>query len=67
MGRNRMKQYIDVGIKPKEISRLKKGYKVAKKANGHWLSLFIDGKDRKKEKEIQRLKDRIRELEGNKK
>jgi len=67
MGRPRMKDYIDVAIKPKEITRIKKGYKISKMAGGKLLCLSLDGKDRKKEREIQRLKDKIKALEGKKK
>ena len=67
MGRARTKEYIDVSLKPKELLKIKKGYKVIKVIKGQNVSVHLDGKDRKTEKEIQRLKAKIKELESKKK
>jgi hypothetical protein len=66
MGRARKKEYIDVSLKPKELIKIKKGYKVIKVVKGQNISVHIEGKDRKTEKEIQRLKKKIKELEAKK-
>jgi hypothetical protein len=66
MGRIRTKKYLDIPLKATELVRLKKGYKVAKLVKGQNVSLYVDGKDRKKEREIARLKTKIKELESKK-
>ena len=65
MGRVRVKEYLDIPLQESELRRLRKGYKVAKLVKGQHVSLFVDGKDRKKEREIARLKARIKALEAS--
>lgn len=67
MARKRVKEYIDLPLKNPEMIKIKKGYRVVKKVKDTWLSIYMDGKDRKKEREILKLKARIKQLEGKKK
>jgi len=67
MGRQRTKEYLDIPLKATEIIKLRKGYKINKLIKQQPISLYIDGKDRKKEREIARLKEKIKKLEGKKK
>lgn len=62
MSRARTHSYTDVYLGSTELKRLKKGYSVNKHCNGIHLCIRT-GKDRKAQRQIDRLKERIKELE----
>lgn len=67
MGRQRLHPYLDVYLSDAEIKNLRKGYSVRQQVNGMKVCIKHGAKDRKTQKEIDRLKARIKELEGAKK
>jgi len=65
MSRQRTREYIDVTLKEKEVARLKKGFTVHRWNVGKdKLCVAIKMKDRKVVKEIEKLKAKIKVLEG---
>lgn len=66
MTRKRMKNYVDIGLKKDELKKLLKGYRLTKFLGGQYLSIFLVNKNRKDQKEITKLKARIKELEYKK-
>jgi hypothetical protein len=62
MARQRTREYIDVVLKEKELVRIKKGFTVHRW--GGKVCIAIKLTDRKTVKEIQKLKQRIKELQG---
>ena len=66
MARTRIVPITDIRLKEKDVVKLKKGYRVFKMANKHRHCIYVSTKDRKKEREIVKLKARIKELEGQK-
>ena len=67
MSRERKEPITDIRLKEKDVKSLKRGYRIFKMANKHKHCIYVATKDRKKEREIAKLKERIRELEGQKK
>ena len=67
MGRERKKKYIDVKLSDKDLVKVRKGYTVVKKVKENWVAVHNKGKDRAVQRKIDKLKSRIKELEGKKK
>jgi GTP cyclohydrolase III len=64
MARQRTREYLDVVLKEGELTRLKKGFTVHRWQVGpSKICLAIKLTDRKTVKEIQKLKQKIRELQ----
>lgn len=63
MARGRTKEYIDIDLLPKEIKRLKKGYVVLKVVDGKHYAINPNKDEAKAQREISKLKARIRQLE----
>ena len=61
--RLRTRPIRDVKLTEKDIRRIKKGYRIYK---GH-ICLFMVGPDRKAQRQIERLKAKIKDLEAKKK
>jgi hypothetical protein len=64
MARERKVPITDIRLKEKDVKALRKGYRIFKMANKHRHCIYVANKDRKKEREIAKLKERIRELEA---
>ena len=64
MSRMRKSPITDIRLKVKDVVALKKGYRIFKMANKHRHCIYLATKDRKKERVIQKLKERIKELEA---
>jgi len=64
MGRLRKKEYLDVYLDDNELKRVKKGYTVTKRAGNQLIAVHHQAKDRKAQREILKLKERIKMLEG---
>lgn len=62
--RRRKRPYKDVYLKKEDLTRLRKGYVVVRVFNGSGVSIKLG--EAKKHREITRLKDRIKTLEGGK-
>ena len=62
----RTKDYIDLYLSEKEVKRLKKGYTVAKHTAGNHIAIHCNPHDRKTVRKIDKLKAKIKELEGRK-
>lgn len=63
MSRRRVRNYLDVYLSMDQLAKLKKGYSIQTAIKGQAISIRST-KDRHAAREIKRLKERIKELEG---
>ena len=66
MGRFRTNQYLDIYLSQGDLRKLKKGYLVSKLSQGQKISVHLENKDRKTQREIDKLKAKISILEASK-
>ena len=63
MARSRICEYLDVYLSASELKKLKKGYSVSKVCKGQHICIKT-AKDRVTIRQINKLRTRIKELEG---
>ena len=61
--RLRTRTIADIRLSERDSKKLRRGYRIYKSANGTPCCIYINGTNRKKEREIAKLKARIKQLQ----